>query len=276
MLVVQPNVVHENADFDLDPEVLGRRWDMEDRHFWHAARNRWIGRALRHHGVRAPARVLDVGCGSGAVARALARLGHSVVGIDTAEVLVRKAHERLPQATFVAGSVEHLDPALGPFDVISFFDVLEHLDDPVALLRQALTHARPGALVIATVPALSALFSAVDVLSGHKRRYELGELERAFAEVDLVDIHAHGVFRLLWPLLRVRRTETRVPDDALLQRQLLLADMRVPPFPVNQLLYWACALEARLGFGLAEARPAPTLLVAGRVSSVARPFHNIT
>src|SRR5689334_17673224 len=134
MLVVLPGVTHERSDFDLDPEVLAGLWRMEERHFWHAARNRWIERALERYGAPPPARILEVGCGSGAVACALARRGYSVVGVDTAEVLVRKADRRCPSVTFVAGRVEQLAAELGPFDVVGFFDVLEHLDDPDRLL----------------------------------------------------------------------------------------------------------------------------------------------
>jgi SAM-dependent methyltransferase len=209
--------------------------------------------------------VLEVGCGGGAVARHLGARGYAVVGVDTAEVLVRKAHERLPQATFVAGSVEKLDPSLGPFDVLGFFDVLEHLADPLALLRQALIHARPGALVVATVPALRALYSAIDALAGHKRRYEPGELEQTFAEAGLEGVAGHGMFRLLLPILRVRRTDVRVPPDPEARRRLLFADMRTPPSPLNQALRLACELEARLGLERSRGKPGPSLLVVGRV-----------
>jgi SAM-dependent methyltransferase len=265
MLVIDPEVEHESADFDLDPVIAEARWRMEERHFWHAARNRWIELALRRQGIQPPARVLDVGCGSGAVAGALARQGYAVVGIDTAEVLVRKAHERIPQATFVVGQLARLDPALGGFDAIGFFDVLEHLEDPVALVRQAVVHARPGALVLATVPALQSLYSAVDTLAGHKRRYELGELGRELARAGLTDVREHGMFRLLLPILRRRRANSAVPGELAARRELLLADMRCPAFPLNQLLRLACSLEARFGFSGAQGKAGPTLLVSGRV-----------
>lgn len=265
MLLIQPGARHVDADFGLDPGVLDALGRMEERHFWHAARNRWIARALAHHGAPPPSRLLDVGCGAGAVAGSLTSRGYAVVGVDTAEVLVRRAHARVPAATFVAGSVDRLDPALGPFDVLGFFDVFEHLDDPASLLRQALRHARRGALVVASVPALRALHSAIDTLSGHKRRYELGELERTYAEAGLVGVEAHGIFRAMRPLMRLRRAETRVPADVATQRRLLRDDMRVPPFPLNQALRAACALEERLAFGVSTGKPGPSLLVVGRV-----------
>jgi len=263
MLVILPHA-HRSEDFDLDPEVMSGLWRMEERHFWHAARNHWIERALDRHGVKPPARVLEVGCGSGAVACALQKRGFKVVGIDTADVLVRKAHERCPDATFVAGEVQQLDPTLGPFDAVGFFDVLEHLDDPVSLVRAALVHAKPGALVVVTVPALMSLFSVVDELSGHKRRYEPGELPGTLAEAGVVDVEEHGMFRLLRPLLRARRGQTVAPDDLESRRRIMLDDARIPAFPVNALLRVACSLEAHLGFSFSKNKSGPTLLAVGR------------
>jgi SAM-dependent methyltransferase len=269
-LIILPEVEHRAADFELDPEVLPSLWRMEERHFWHAARNRWIVRALSEAGVLPPARILEVGCGSGAVAGALHRSGYAVVGIDTAEVLVRKAHERIPEATFIAGKLEDLAPEHGPFDAIGFFDVLEHLDDPSLLVRQAMRHARPGALVVATVPAIKALYSIVDELAGHKRRYELGELARTFSEAGLTAIAEYGMFRALRPFVGARRSKGPAPTDVASRRRTMLADVRVPPAPLNALLRWACSWEARLGFQGAKDRIGPSLLVTGRVPGPAQ------
>jgi SAM-dependent methyltransferase len=265
MLVVLSEGEHRSADFDLDPAVLAGLWNMEERHFWHSARNRWIARAIEQYGPKPPARLLEVGCGSGAVAGDLQRRGYTVVGIDTAGVLVRKAHERFPHATFVVGRVDQLASEIDPFDVVGFFDVLEHLEDPDLIVRSALTHAQPGALVIATVPARRVLFSVVDELSGHKRRYELGELAAMFSRVGLVDVQEHGIFRAIQPLLRSRRAAGEAPTDPAERRRILVNESRVPPWPVNLLLDLLCGAEARIGFGSAAGKIGPTLLAVGRV-----------
>lgn len=277
MLIIMPNVRHRDADFELDPELMRRLWHMEERHFWHAARNRWIRRGLEAYGLRPPARILDVGCGSGAVAGMLQSHGYSVVGIDTGEMLVRKADERFPQATFVSGEIERLAPDLGPFDGVGFFDVLEHLDDPGAFLDTAIAHARPGALVVATVPALMELYSTIDLLSGHKRRYEPGELKQLFVDRGLVNVEEHAIFRLLHAALRMRRkpkadvssargtnASSAAPIDADTRRKILLDDTRVPIGPLNGLLNLACALEERIAFGRSRGKAGPTMLVVGR------------
>jgi magnesium-protoporphyrin O-methyltransferase len=76
------------------------------------------------------ARVLDAGCGTGALAIEAARRGADVVAVDIAPNLIRLAQERAPRdlnngsVTFIAGDM--LDPALGHFDHIVSMDALIH------------------------------------------------------------------------------------------------------------------------------------------------------
>src|SRR5215510_4273080 len=79
------------------------------------------------------ARVLDVGCGPGTITADLAALvpGGYVTGIDA------------------AGDVYRLDFADGTFDVVHAHQVLQHLTDPVAALREMRRVCRPGGLVAA-------------------------------------------------------------------------------------------------------------------------------
>ncbi len=241
---------------------------MEDRHFWHAARNGWILRALEMQGVRPPARVLEVGCGSGAVASALHDAGFQVTGIDPAEVLIRKAHQRCPAATFIAGNLSDLPADHGPFDAICLFDVLEHVTDPRSLLQMAAARARPGALVIATVPALRSLHTVIDDLSGHKKRYEPGELAELMRQAGLRDVAEYGIFRWITSLLRFFRRRAVAEDAAQLgperRKQIMAANMRLPPRPIDLALRILCTLE-RLTFSRARDRPGATALAVARV-----------
>lgn len=262
-LTILPGTSHREDDMALDPEVLAGLWHMEENHFWHRARNRWIVRALEEGGVRPGARVLEVGCGSGAVAVELHRRGYQVTGIDTADVLVRKAHERCPDARFVIGDVAALPERDGPFDVVAFFDVLEHLDEPRALLASALRLARPGALVIATVPALRSLHTVIDDLSGHKRRYEPGELSELFESASLRNVEEHGILRAIWPLIKLARRKGTVDPRTVDRRATLLADNRIPPAPVNRTLDLLCHAELALPWDRSKNRRAPSILGMG-------------
>ena len=102
------------------------------------------------------ARVLDVGCGPGTITVDLAVLvpGGYVTGIDAAgDVLAqaRQEAERRGQrnVTFDTGDVYRLDFADGTFDVVHAHQVLQHLTDPVAALREMRRVCRPGGIVAA-------------------------------------------------------------------------------------------------------------------------------
>jgi len=88
------------------------------------------------------ARALDVGCGDGLVARALMdrRPDVTVRGID---VLIRE-QTHIPVEPFNGSEIP---AAAGSYDVVMFVDVLHHVDDPLALLREAHRVARQGIVI---------------------------------------------------------------------------------------------------------------------------------
>jgi SAM-dependent methyltransferase len=263
---IVPDTVPRTEDYPLDGPLLRALWQMEDGHFWHRARNRWILRALERRGVKPAASFLEIGCGAGAVTRTLHKAGYTVTGVDPAEVLVRKAAERCPTVRFVVADVAALDASTyGPFEGIGYFDVLEHLDDPAGLLTGSLRLAAPNALVIATVPARRSLGTVIDDLSGHKRRYEPDELGALLQRCGLVDIEEQGIFRLTAPLQRwSRRRLAEHTLDALSPAEAertFLRNFRVPPWPINAAMDLLCRLEATVG---TPTQAGATLLATGR------------
>jgi O-antigen biosynthesis protein len=99
-------------------------------------------------------RALDVGCGEGGVGRSLRVAGASQVhGVEIMPAAAATARETLDSV--FAGSVEDAiaEGALaGPFDTICCYDVLEHLVDPEAVLRQLRGLAAPGARLHVSIP----------------------------------------------------------------------------------------------------------------------------
>ena len=268
-LTLLPDVEHRAEDYEIDADRASALWVMEERHFWHTARSEWILAALAKYLPFPGGKILDVGCGSGAVAAALANAGYEVTGVDTAEFLVRRAHLRVPGANLVCGDLQNLPPSLyGPYGAIGFFDVLEHLDDPTMLLRDALRYARSGTLVIATVPAQERLYSIVDHVSGHKRRYEVSELKALLESCGLRDAREHGLFRLLVPFIRARRPSSMDKRTARVSveeaNRILMRDFQIPAAPLNGVLRALCALERRF-FSESENKSGGSLLAVGYV-----------
>lgn len=120
-------------------------------HRWRTAENS-AAHLLPH--LRAGQRVLDVGCGPGTITLDLARLvaPGEVVGIDVAAEIVAaaeraRADASLANASFAVGDVYALEFDTGSFDVVHAHQVLQHLADPVAALREMRRVLRPGGLL---------------------------------------------------------------------------------------------------------------------------------
>jgi SAM-dependent methyltransferase len=81
-----------------------------------------------------PARLLDVGCGKGYFVRACVDAGINAEGIDLSQSGVRFAREELGVACN-HGDLREMKGSLGQFDVVTFWATIEHLPDPIGILR---------------------------------------------------------------------------------------------------------------------------------------------
>jgi ubiquinone/menaquinone biosynthesis C-methylase UbiE len=97
-----------------------------------------------------PARVLDVGTGTGALAMLIAELGHTVTGVDLSEGMLARARAKADAAgasiEFVHGRAE--DPPVGPFDAVVERHVLWTVPDPVSTLRAWRSVTQPGGRLV--------------------------------------------------------------------------------------------------------------------------------
>lgn len=224
-----------------DAQVMAALARAEDCHFWHLSRNQLVADRLRRLGVHPAATILELGCGGGCVAAHLARLGYAVTGVEGHLSLAMQAAARAPTAAIVVHDLARGLEALGSgtFDAVALFDVLEHLEDPLGALVQALSRAAPGGLVVGTVPALMSLWSEVDVRSGHRLRYDavgLTALLQSVAGAELVEVVPFN--RCLVPLLWLQRRA--VPG-----RDPLASGLVVPWRPLNAALHGLLRLEHR-------------------------------
>lgn len=98
--------------------------------------------------------LLDLGCGTGELARAAADRGARVTGVDLDPEALALASAAVPKGRFVAGDAHDLGPAAalgGPFAVVSAVQLLAHVTNPLKVLREARRVAVPGGTVVATV-----------------------------------------------------------------------------------------------------------------------------
>ncbi len=134
-----------------DTYTHGHHESVLRSHEWRTAENS-AAYLLPH--LRPGMDLLDVGCGPGTITLDLARLvtPGRVLGVDTAGEIVEQAQRRASEqgddtTRFETGDVYRLDQPDDSFDVVHAHQVLQHLTDPVAALREMRRVCRPGGLV---------------------------------------------------------------------------------------------------------------------------------
>ena len=144
---------------NVDPSELAkfsalahRWWDPESEfkplHQINPLRLDWIDRIAKLAGKSA----LDVGCGGGILAEAMARRGARVKGIDLADKALKVAqlhlHESALAVDYEAVSAEDLAArSPGAFDVVTCMELLEHVPDPASMVSACARLARAGGQV---------------------------------------------------------------------------------------------------------------------------------
>ena len=212
----------------MDPRFLQAYHDAEARHWWFRARRDLLVAMLESR-LPEGGTVLDVGCGTGYFLDAL-RGRYDGRGLDFSEDNVAFCRSRGLSGVEQADA-ESLTRLQGMnADCVCFLDVLEHLDDDVAVLASAREVLRPGGTLLATVPAYRWLWSAHDDLNNHRRRYTRGALAEAVRRAGY-EVDAVGYFNtLLFPLAVVQRLAARISPPTAED------SLRTPPAPLNAML----------------------------------------
>lgn len=167
-----------------------------------------------------PARILDVGCGNGEFMKAASEAGYQVEGIDVSEDAAALCRERGLQAV----SGDFLTYGLmGPYDIITMWDVVEHLQQPGAFIARAYELLAPGGYLILKIPGFGRLSFAPVALDsrfagailgapGHVQYFNPASLQtlltrHAFSSVDWLE---HQAFRKRPPARSVRQVVGRL------------------------------------------------------------------
>lgn len=180
---------------------------VEQSHWWYAGRRRILASFLedicRRVTDRRP-RILDVGCGTGANLLMLSQYGDAE-GVDVSEDALTFCRERgLEQVKL--GAAEKLPYDDDTFDLVTALDVVEHLDDDLAGLREMRRVLRPGGRVLLFVPTFMFLWGLQDDVSHHRRRYRLPELRRVLEQAGFeIERTTYANITFFLPILLARK-----------------------------------------------------------------------
>jgi 2-polyprenyl-6-hydroxyphenyl methylase/3-demethylubiquinone-9 3-methyltransferase len=131
-------------------------WDpagpMRALHRMNPLRIDWALARFRERCGARPLRLLDVGCGAGLAAEALARAGHEVIGLDASDAVIaaarRHAEGRNLPLGYRVGTLATLIDEGQIFDAITAFEVIEHVPEPRLFLAELSTLLAPGGVLV--------------------------------------------------------------------------------------------------------------------------------
>lgn len=225
----------------MNPNEYEVLYSLEDHYWWYVARRELIGQVVqRIASPRAAQKILDVGCGTGANSAMLTRHGW-VAGTDASEHALEFCHRRALPNLF-RSRIERLPLLPNSLDMVVVLDVLEHVDNDLAVLEELRRVLRPGGSLVATVPAFGFLWSEHDEALHHRRRYtgyELrNKLTRSGFEVERCSFYLASLF---FPILFIRSWQNIFKRSAIPKTSHVIL-----PRWINRLLIAVLAIERRV------------------------------
>lgn len=195
---------------------------LEETHWWYAARRRFINRLLNMFMRKGHKRWLDAGCGTGGNLRSLdgpvTRLGIDFSPTALLEGLSayqdQDQHDQ-KKIKWVCGDVSSIAMQNHCVDVITCLDVLEHLPDDYKAVSEFHRILSAEGLAVLTVPAHRWLWSDLDRIALHHRRYSSKEFHDLIRSVDWEIVEWGSYNSLLFPMVAMVRMAQKLAGKIL-------------------------------------------------------------
>jgi SAM-dependent methyltransferase len=200
IVLFERSVLPDHEDYKA--EGLDALYGYETQHPWFRHRLRVIREAFAAH-VGKDEEILEVGAGTGHTARGLLEDGY--VGLSLGEMHLNGL---LYAKQYGLKNLYQFDLRSPPFrehfDVVALFDVLEHISEDALAVRNIRTMLRTGGRILLTVPAHRWLWSRIDELSSHHRRYDRKGLASLLDSAGFEVLECRYFFTALVPGLLLR------------------------------------------------------------------------
>jgi SAM-dependent methyltransferase len=226
-LLFDRDVAPDHEDYRSDG--LDALYAYEQKHFWFRHRRKLIIDAFRRH-VDPGEEVMEVGAGTGFTARALQAAGYRHLSVGE----IHRNGLAYARNYGVSGLYQfdlRASPFVDHFDAVALFDVIEHIAQDDAVAANIHRMLRAGGRVLVTVPAHQWLWSRIDELSGHHRRYDRRSLTALFERNGFEMLECRYFFTALVPAFWARSLMARRTT-----RETIAADCGMEVSPVSNTL----------------------------------------
>ncbi|MEO8747879.1 MAG: methyltransferase domain-containing protein [Rhodanobacter sp.] len=183
---------------------------------------------------------VEMGAGTGQMSRLFLERGFTGASHDLGADSRQMIRERLAYAGARMRVVDDVaELPVNAFDYLFAFEVLEHVEHDLDVLRGWMAHLKPGGRVLISVPAHARKYGRSDLLVGHVRRYEKAGLRTLLADVGVDDIH---IVNYGYPLTELtRRVSNRLVRhdhsyDSLTPEQRSIRSAQGKPKVINRAL----------------------------------------
>ena len=220
----------------MDSAHLAELMELEENYWWHVAKRNMVSALLEEH-FPAPGCLLEGGVGAGRNLLAFREMGYSVAGFDIMPEAVEYCRGRGLENVQVHNLEEPWPIPAGSVRAVVMLDVLEHLSDPVLVMKHAREALAETGGFVFTVPAHPELFGDWDRRLGHFRRYTKKLIRRQAEEAGFTVKYLSHWNALSLPAAYVVRGYQRFfPKDRAAEFP------RVSPW-MNRMMLRACAAE---------------------------------
>ncbi|MGE6630471.1 class I SAM-dependent methyltransferase [Bacillus sp. NPDC077027] len=122
--------------------------------------------------------ILDIGCGTGQLGKALQQKGRKIYGLEAFEEAAKQAKQQLHHV--LCGDIEQMDLPYSSeqFDCIVFGDVLEHLTDPWAVLKKVKPFLKKEGVILSSIPNIGHISTVLELLAGRWTYTESGLMDQ--------------------------------------------------------------------------------------------------
>lgn len=217
----------------------------ESEHWWIRTRFQYIDLAIKS--IKSEdISVLEIGCGT---AQNLAYLRNDspfrnrikkVVGVDLN--LPNGFNRPDLAANDILLNNQSDIPKEEKYNLLIMLDLIEHLNDPVALLKEYRDYLAPNGILLILVPSFQSLWSQHDVALGHVKRYTVPMLKRETTEAGFKAITQGYLFSIFFPVVYILRRFFR--DNSGESGE---SDLKLPNPLVNKICYFLGVIERKLG-----------------------------